>query len=368
MLATIILALMTGAAVLAVLWPLGRESGPQAGTDESTDAAFYKAQLAEIDRDAERGLIEPAEAETARVEAARRLLAARRRETASTGGGASHTRRRLAAVVAIVLIPALSLGLYLEVGNPGLPGMPLAFRQDGRQDDGMQKAIAQIEAHLALNPEDGAGHEVVGPVYLSMGRYEDAVQSFAAALRILGETPARVENLAEARVAAADGVVTAEARAGFDRALELDPKSLRARFYRGLAAEQDGQAQDAIARYSAMIQDAAPGSPLVQNLSERIVKLGGKPPETAAGAIASLGEKDRDAAIRGMVDQLDRRLGDSSGDVEGWLRLIRAYVVLGDAEKARSALARARTALAGDGPGRERIDALGRELGIGGPS
>src|SRR3981081_3498314 len=68
-----VFALMTVAAIFAVLWPLGRRTLPQSGGNE---AAVYKDQLAEIDRDVAADLIGPSEAEAARVETTRRLLAA----------------------------------------------------------------------------------------------------------------------------------------------------------------------------------------------------------------------------------------------------------------------------------------------------
>jgi len=67
-----------------------------------------------------------------------------------------------------------------------------------------------------------------------------------------------------------------------------------------------------------------------------------------------------------MVERLATRLAQSGGDASQWQRLIRAYAVMHEADKAREALAAARKALAGDqsaGPG---LDALARELGIGG--
>ena len=68
-----VFALMTAAAIFAVLWPLGRGARRRAGGSE---AAVYRDQLAEIDRDVAAGLIGAAEAEAARVEISRRLLAA----------------------------------------------------------------------------------------------------------------------------------------------------------------------------------------------------------------------------------------------------------------------------------------------------
>ena len=69
----LVLALMTAAAVFAVLWPLARGQRVDRG---ASDAVVYRDQLDEIERDRASGTIGAAEAEAARIEASRRLLAA----------------------------------------------------------------------------------------------------------------------------------------------------------------------------------------------------------------------------------------------------------------------------------------------------
>ena len=70
--------------------------------------------------------------------------------------------------------------------------------------------------------------------------------------------------------------------------------------------------------------------------------------------------------IAGMVSRLADRLKQDGSDVEGWLRLLRAYVVLGERDKAQGAAADARRALAGDADKLRRIDDLVKELGLSG--
>ena len=70
--------------------------------------------------------------------------------------------------------------------------------------------------------------------------------------------------------------------------------------------------------------------------------------------------------IRGMVERLATRLATSGGGADEWQRLIRAYTVLHETDKAKEALASARKALAGDAEAGQQLDALARELGIGG--
>jgi cytochrome c-type biogenesis protein CcmH len=370
MLVWIALAVMTGAAVLAVLLPLARRTAGGAAMDmRATDRAFYEAQISEIDRDRERGLLEPSEATTARVEAARRLLAADRREREILPATAGSLRRRLAATLALVGLPLVSLGLYLSLGHPELPAQPLASRTDGvNKAGGMDEAVAKIERHLAENPDDGRGFEVVAPVYLSMGRYDEAVKAYESAIRLLGEQPARLENYAEALIAVADGTVTAQARKVVDRALALEPRLVKARFFRAMAAEQDGDIPTATAAYQQLASEAPAGSPLGRVVGDRLAKLGAAPrqgPSSAAGAtIAAMPKGDQLAAIRGMVENLAAKLSSDGHDADGWQRLVRSYVVLGEKDKAREALERGRAALAEDAEGRARLETLGRELAI----
>jgi cytochrome c-type biogenesis protein CcmH len=74
--------------------------------------------------------------------------------------------------------------------------------------------------------------------------------------------------------------------------------------------------------------------------------------------------QDRADMIRTMVERLAQRLTQDGNDVEGWLRLIRAYVVLGERDKALGAAAQARQALAGADDKVRRIDALVKGLGL----
>jgi cytochrome c-type biogenesis protein CcmH len=234
------LVLMTGAAVLAVLWPLSRARQGAAAPD--ADIAVYRDQLDEIERDRARGLLPEREAEAARIEVSRRLLAADARRDPASAPGAPY-RRRAAAVLALAGIPVLALGIYAAVGSPGMPDAPLAARlaKPPEQQD-IALLVRRIEAHLAQNPDDARGWEVLAPVYLRMGRADGAVKARENILRLEGSNAAREANLGEALVAAAKGFVDAQARAAFERALAHDPENAKAKFYLDLAARQRAEA------------------------------------------------------------------------------------------------------------------------------
>lgn len=355
------IAAMTAAAIFAVLWPLSR---PMSAAASEMDVAVYKDQLAEIGRDAEAGLIGAPEAEAARVEVSRRLIAASERGAGTAGEGATR-RRRLVAVGAILVIPAIAAVAYGMKGQPGYAGQPLAERQRAAPaPTDMAGLIARIEAHLAANPGDGRGWEVVAPVYLRLGRVPDAVRARSNALRILGATADREADLAEAQTLAAGGVVTAEAKTGFERALALGPGHPKAGYFIGLAAEQDGKPEEARTLWAKLVAEAPAGAPWIGLLQSEIARLGG--PAVPAPAAVPAAPPAAPPDIRAMVDGLAARLAADGSDFEGWMRLVRSYVVLGEAAKAREAASNARQRFAGDADKIGRLDGLVSELGIGG--
>lgn len=364
----VVFGLMTAAAIFAVLWPLGRrEAGP-----DGTDLAVYRDQLDEIGRDQAAGLIGEVEAEAARVEVSRRLIAAADAADAATKSAAQPAsssakavlwRRRLTALAGLILVPAGATLLYSVLGSPQMPGEPLAARlQAVHQDRSIQSLIAQVEKHLELNPNDARGYEVVAPVYLRMGRFDDAVRARRKLLQIAGESADRQADLGEALAAANNGIVTVEAKTAFERALTLDPKDLKARFFIGMAAEQDGDRHKAAAIWTAMLKDAPAGASWVPMVSAALTRVGGTPPAIASAPSAGMpgpsaadvaaangmSEQDRGAMIRGMVAQLADKLKQDGSDVAGWLRLVRSYRVLGEPDKAEAAIADAKKALASD--------------------
>jgi cytochrome c-type biogenesis protein CcmH len=367
------LALMTAAAVLAVLWPLSRRGRE---LRSGSDVAVYRDQLEEIERDRAAGLIADNEAAGAKVEVSRRLLAAADAPAASPGNAAAATRRRRAvAVAALVALPLGAAGFYLALGSPLLPDQPLTSRlAEARVSQSMESLIAQVEAHLAQRPDDGRGWEVIAPIYLRLGRFDDAVKARRNALRLNGDSAERQAALGEALVFGANGVVTAEAKSAFERAVALDAAHVQARYFLGLAAEQDGDRARAAATWRALIETAPPDAPWIEFVRGALARVegagtsaggtGSGPSEEQVAASSELSAEQRKLMIQGMVDRLAERLNRDGSDVEGWLRLVRSYMVLGQADKARAAAADARRALAGDPNKLRRLDDLVKGLGL----
>ncbi|MEL6062459.1 c-type cytochrome biogenesis protein CcmI [Methylobacterium sp. DCY52] len=380
-----ILAAMTAAAVLGLLWPLSRRAivpaGETGGAAIATETAFYEDQIAEIARDLDRGLIAPEEAESAKAEAARRLLRASRevtRETEEAGTVEAARpaeprlrRRRAASAFAVSTIPLVALIAYGLYGSPELPAQTEADRQAARGGaDELMKAVGQIEARLARDPNDARGWAVLAPVYMRTGRFDEAARAYGNIARLKGETADLLADQGEALTAAADGTVTPEAKALFEKAQAKDPNAPKPRFYLARAAEQAGETGEAIRQLTTLEAASPPDAPWLGVVRQTLARLKGEPEPPATPSAAPKIPAAQQAAIRGMVDGLDARLKAGGGTPDEWLRLVRSRAVLGEHDQAAAALARARTALAGDPQGLAQVEQGARAIGLdpeGGP-
>ena len=371
MLLWILIALLTAAAILAVLVPLSRAPAGRASAAHA--GRVYRDQLDELERDKAEGRIGAAEAESARAEIARRLIAVDSEAQAEASGrdvaGGSPNKRRAIAVVALIGIPVLSLGLYLGLGAPRLPGEPLAQRLSAPlAPDNVELLIAKVEEHLAKNPEDGRGWDAIAPVYVSIGRTGEAAQAYRSAIRLLGATAKRQIGLGEAILTSEGGIVTADARAAFEAARALDQSAPAPRFYLALGLEQEGKPKEAAKLLRALLEEAPADAPWRGPVGQALARVApGEaqpgPTEEQVAAAQALPEGDQAAMIDSMVSRLASRLKDEPEDVEGWLRLIRSYAVLGRLDSAAEA---GRAALAGvrDDAARGRVEALLAELRV----
>lgn len=376
----IVFSLLTLLAALAVLVPLWRARADQTVPSSAHDVEVYKAQLEEIDKDLDRGLIAPEAAEAARTEIARRLIAADQGSEAQPANGASQARSwslRAAQAIGVVVVPLAAIGLYLVLGNPDQPDQPLEARLEAPAGErSLPEMVALVERRLAENPSDGRGWDVLAPVYMRMGRAEDAAAAYASAIRLLGSNVRRETDRGEALVIANDGIVGAEARAAFERAVALDENAIKPRFFLALALSQENRRDEAIAAWQALLAEARGGEAWAEAVRQELVKLGVEPPAVAerpapgpsqddVAAAAQMSGEDRSAMIRSMVDGLDQRLSEDGGSLQEWLRLMRAVAVLGDVERLDSVTERAVEALKNDPVAVAQVRRLARDLGSG---
>ncbi|GAA0784035.1 c-type cytochrome biogenesis protein CcmI [Roseibium denhamense] len=374
----ILIAVLTAGAALAVLIPLRRPV--EHASDRRADQAVYKEQLAAIDAELKRGLIDAEAAEAARTETARRLLAAAEAEKETTAVSSSRYRVRAAQLLAICFTPVAALGLYMVLGSPDLPDQPLAGRLNApMENQSVDVLVAQVERHLADNPEDGQGWAVIAPVYMSMGQPLRSAQAYANALRLLGPNAEWFTELGEALTVANEGMITSDARSAFEQAVELDSAPVKPRFFLALALSQEGKAEAAAEAWTSLLDGADERAAWVPVARAELAKLRGEAPPSETGPaveqpagptaedVAAAGEMmpdEREVMIRSMVSGLAARIDQNGGSEAEWSQLIRSYMVLGDQGKAEATLKSAEEALANNPDALSGVRNTASKLGL----
>ncbi|HWN50512.1 MAG TPA: c-type cytochrome biogenesis protein CcmI [Xanthobacteraceae bacterium] len=429
----IVLTIMTSAAAVLVSAPFIRRFDRR-HAESAGDIEVYRDQLKEVESELRQGLIDDAQAEMARVEIKRRALAADRMERPALPK-LSQDERNFAVICVTGIVVLGSVGLYAATGNPDLPSMrgsgampreTSAFARETSTLESISAAIQspadenqrqprlqtglppvdemirRLAARLLQNPNDVEGWRTLGWSYASIGHFSEAGEAYAKAIELSPGAAEIRSARVEVLVKSADGMVTADARNAIEETLRVDPKDARARFFKGLAKEQDGDKTSALADWTELLKDVKADEPWVPDLKNRISELerdmgvdAARPaapkPGTAGGLLEALraprgpqmsrpiekgpspqdvqaaetmAPADRSAMIRGMVDGLASRLEQSPRDPDGWIKLIRSRVVLGETELAKRALWRGLDVFADDKQQRDRIAAAAQQLGL----
>jgi cytochrome c-type biogenesis protein CcmH len=356
-----LVALLSAAVIALFARPLIRRVQPAVGAER--DLAVYRDQLSELDREVARGLLPLREAASARLEIQRRLLATAQAHPEPPGVG--QIPRTGAWAILLLLLPIAAVAIYLDLGTPGLPSVPLASRPASPSaDQGLVKIVELLNAKMRANPSDPKGWALLAGAEAKLGRYKESAEAYGEAIarhQARTETAdAELQSLyGEALTAAADGEVTPKARAAFASALALDAKQPRARYYTALAEVQAGHLDVALSQWVALEADSPSDAPWRDMLTDQIdataKQLGRDPatlpgrapqPTASSGAVpmpgdmasaANMTSEQRAAFIDSMVSGLAERMKIQPNDVEGWMKLANAYDQLGRVDDARTA-------------------------------
>lgn len=316
----------------------------------------YRRQLAEIDDLAERGLIGETERKSAYAEAGRRLLGAADAPQQAWRAGAKGRGLVLAVVV---LASTASLAAYVVVGHPGMADEPFAKRlAEWRAADPSSLNPPELAAVLSRltreRPNDPEAFHYLAVAEGAAQNPAEAVRAMRHAVRLAPQRADLWELLGQALVAQAGGDVTPEAQSAFREALKRDPKSVAARFHLARAQIDSGDKAAGLAAWRALLADLPADDPRRQPLTEAIAQAEGEPAGKPALPEAQL------AMIQGMVQGLAQRLASNPDDPEGWVRLVRAYAVLGETAKRDAALREAKSRYAAKPETLARLDAAAR--------
>lgn len=302
----------------------------------------HRRRLAEVERLAIDGLLAPDELKTARAEAARGLLAAADQTQVWERDGVGP---RKAVVVAAGAACVAAVGLYVALGRPELPDQPRAERVAAwKAADPATLAPEQIAAVLegvaAERPMDAEPLVFLAKARAAAGDLSGAEAALRKAVRIAPKRADIWSLLGETFVMESKGQIGADAKLAFGEALKVDPNDIRARYYLGRGKVADGDVRGGLADWRALAASLPAADPGRAALAQEIAQVEAKGGLPSAEPAADANPRVQ-GMIAGMVEGLAARLAQSPDDPDGWVRLVRAYAVLGETAKRDAALASA---------------------------
>ncbi len=288
----------------------------------------------------------------------------------------------------VLAISAILWSIYGSIGtNP-----PSEAMNSQRAPTGVDDSIAKLEQKLADNPEDAEGWRMLGWSRFNMGAYAKAAEAYRKATQLSPNNADYWSSLGESLVQDAKGPFAEEAVAAFRRALAIDPQDPRARYFLGVQKDLIGNSIGAINDWIALLNDTPKGAPWEQGVRDTIEKvarehkidLSGRmvasaptrlpsspatdaipgPTATQLAQASSMPPSQQQAMVSQMVDGLERKLATDGNNEAGWLRLMRARMVMGQPDKARQARDKALQIFQSDKAAVARIKGAANTLAI----
>ena len=289
------------------------------------------------------------------------------------------------ALAAAALIAVASAGIAISRGGDDAKPAPAALPDAPAAT--VETQIAGLEARLRKNPDNPRDWRMLGWSRFETGDLMRSAEAYRRASQLEPDNAENWSSLGEA-LQTASTEVSPEAASAFARALRLDPSDPRARYFSAVQKDLRGSHAAAIAGWIALLRDTPPGAPWEADLRRTIsqaaarnkIDLAGRMPAPSAPATAaipgptreqmaaasSIPPSEQDKMVRGMVDGLAARLEANPKDADGWVRLMRARMVLGETREAAAALAAARAAFRGDASAQARLSQAADQLGVSG--
>ncbi|MFZ5509492.1 MAG: c-type cytochrome biogenesis protein CcmI [Pseudomonadota bacterium] len=232
----------------------------------AVNAAVYRDQLAELERDRKAGVLSDADFDQARRELQKRVL----EEAAAPGEAPAAPARgaRAAAVVLAVALPLAAMGTYFVLGNPDAlaPQAP----QEQVTAAQVEAMVASLAQRLKANPDDPQGWAMLGRSYRVMGRYGEAAEAFANAGKVVDENSQLLTEYAESLALAQQGNLTGKPSELLDKALKLDPSNLYARVLAGSAAYERADYALAVSHWEKVLAQLPAGSEEARSVADSI--------------------------------------------------------------------------------------------------
>ena len=400
--------LITGCLTLLVVATLARalmRDGAQSRPAASYDLDVYRDQLKEVERDLERGVVSPADAERAKTEVSRRILAAdaalRGHHKAQATGGAAPF---IAGATAAALI-AGAFALYLQLGAPGYGDLALKDRIEAaqilREERPSQEVaeagvpamppaeaspdyialVEQLREAVQTRPDDLQGFILLSQSEARLGNFPAAHAAKARVIMLKGDeaTAQDFSEYADLLILAAGGYVSPEAEQVLERTLALDRTDGAARYYFGLMMAQTGRPDTALRIWDQLLREGPADAPWITPIDAQIEDMALRAgveyarPATGTGrgpsaddieAAGDMTPAERMEMIQGMVAGLSDRLATEGGPVEEWAQLISALGVLGQLDQAAAIFENAVKAFGDDPTAMDLLNRTADRVGL----
>lgn len=268
--------LVAGLLALVLAWPLLRSRQEGSAGPAEHDLAVYRDQLAELERDRERGLIGASEAAGAHAEIARRMIAAARTRDRDA---AAQRPAPAWSFATVALVPVAAIAIYAAIGRPGLPAQPAAAPQSPAQQAAMiQGMVESLAARLAQSPGDVEGWRRLARARAVLG---DMGAARTAAENAVSLAPDDVEILLEladfhAPASPADALSPMFLEI-LRRVVALRPGHVQSLFFLGMDASQRGDRLSARRYWEKLLTVLPADAPVTADIKRRLESLGAAP-------------------------------------------------------------------------------------------
>ncbi len=249
--------------LLLVLRPLiWRRGTAAAASHRQLNAAIYRDQFAELERDRAEGTLAEEDYQQARTELQRRVL-----EDGQEDVVIKATPAPKKTLVALAL-PVAAIALYLLLGNPAGINPPEPQQRFTAQE--IENMVAGLAARLEKEPDNLQGWTMLARSYRAMGRLPEAEKAFERAGKFIENDAQLLADYADVAAANARGDFKGKPMQLIEKALKVDPDNPQALWLAGSAAFARQDFAGAVAHWERLAAQLPPESEDAQMLRANI--------------------------------------------------------------------------------------------------
>lgn len=264
---------MTLFALIIIIRALRHHPSYSAETDRKATVRLYQTRLEEIDRDIENGTLPRESSESLRKEIENELLQAVDEQNSISQPVAQPVSRSLV-VSLCLLVPILSVALYLNLGEPRLivQSTPAEAPPDTALPP-IDEMITQLESRLSRQPDDAQGWLMLTRTYLVLGEGDKALQAAEKLYSLTGDEPETLLIYIQSLVLSNGGQFNSRAEQLIEQLLTIDPDNKAGKWLAGLAAEQRGDYQLALTTWEQLLPTMTDEPEAAQNIEGLIARV-----------------------------------------------------------------------------------------------